>query len=803
MSRIGPFAGVTKRAGKGRRFSRSWTLGSLAFAVTLILLVGAQAAFGATRYVDGAGPDNATCAVATPCATISHAVSIASAGDVIEVAAGTYNESVTVGKQLILRGAQAGIDASGRSGEESIVKSVAVTASNVIVNGFSFNGTGSQVDVSSPTTLSGVVVKNDIFEGYGTVALPTYDAGNILILQNLFANPAGAGEAMQIKASSVEGGCDGSEVLDNGFVVATTNGAADVNFSCTDSNSSNVTVSGNTTTGNTAGSSFTAFSGVIDGISVTENSGSTSGSSIFFFGSVSGSALIERNSLTGGEGSAVSIHGADITSDTANTGTFTIASNTLTSNVRGIYVAASALGSGASVTAHFNDLFGNIAAGVENASSVAAVDATDNWWGCNAGPAHAGCAEAVGDVTYDPWLVLGISASPTFVSTEASSTLTADLTHNSAGEDTSGSGAIPDGTNIEFGTNLGSVSPSPAPTVGGTASATLESSVAGTANASATLDNETVFTPVTFTALSVYAVEVLSDSPLAYWRLGDALDTSGMSDLTGNHPGAYVNGAGGSPQLGISGDTSTAAYFVGNGQYGYVNGIEAPKHAYTMEAWVRPNDSGAQMIMQQGGSGALYVNGEGHLAFVPDSNEVGLQVTDPKPLAKRVEEAEEHAGEGKAAFVHVVGTWEIWNGSVARLYVGGLEREHATSTHQPSGAATLYIGYGTLAPWFRGYIDEAAYYPTALSAGRVEAHYLADPPPPLWMPHAVLSDPSPGPSPTASPSPSSTGSPASSASQASNPQSQPRSSHRRGKAGVRHRRHKHRSHNRKTRHSRR
>lgn len=470
------------------------SMGSLALVAMLILLVGAPAAQASTQTVCASGCDYTS---------IQTAVAAATPGDTIQVAAGTYAENVAIAKSLVLEGAQAGVDARTRSGSESVLESVSISASDVTVDGFSFNsaGGGGQVDVSSPTTLSGIVVQNDIFEGYGTVALPTYDAGNILIQRNLFAHPLGEGEAMQIKASAVQGGCDGSRVLDNLFDAATTNEGADANFSCTGSNSSNVTVSGNETTGNSNDSSFTAFSGVNDGIVVTRNTGSTSGSSVFFFGNVSGSVLIDRNRLTGGGGSAVSIHGADFTSDTANTGVFTITNNVFTGNERGIYVAASALGTGVSVTAHFNDLAGNIVAGVQNASTSSIyVDATENWWGCNAGPGGSGCDAASAGVTFAPWLVLKVSASPSSVSTGGSSAVTADLTRNSAGTDTSGQGTILDGTNVGFATDFGSLSASSAGTSAGKAPVTLSSSSAGTAHVSATLDSQTVSTTATFTA---------------------------------------------------------------------------------------------------------------------------------------------------------------------------------------------------------------------------------------------------------------------------------------------------------------
>jgi len=40
-------------------------------------------------------------------------------------------------------------------------------------------------------------------------------------------------------------------------------------------------------------------------------------------------------------------------------------------------------------------------------------------------------------------------------------------------------------------------------------------------------------------------------------------------------------------------------------------------------------------------------------------------------------------------------------------------------------AASIYIGYGQSAPWLKGLLDEAAYFPTALDATRIGLHYHA------------------------------------------------------------------------------
>ena len=327
--------------------------------------------------------------------TIQAAVDAATSGDTIEVGPGTYNESVNITRPMVIRGAQTGVTGANsssvqRTGDESTVTGeITITSSDVVIDGFRFTNAGSQVDVTGSTTLSGVVVENNIFDGYDSVGLPTYNAGNIIVESNFFTNPSSSAEPMQIKASDLSlQGCSGTQVSNNVFHLATTNGAADINFSCTDSESANITVSGNISSGlsNGQGASFTALSGIDDGISITNNTVSGSeGSAIFFFGNVSGSALIDGNSITDGASNAISIHGHDFTSDAVNSGTFTITNNTLTGNDKGVSIASGSLLNSAQVLVHNNIISGNSTAAIANATTVD-VDAADNWWGQSTGP---------------------------------------------------------------------------------------------------------------------------------------------------------------------------------------------------------------------------------------------------------------------------------------------------------------------------------------------------------------------------------------------------------------------------------
>jgi hypothetical protein len=130
------------------------------------------------------------------------------------------------------------------------------------------------------------------------------------------------------------------------------------------------------------------------------------------------------------------------------------------------------------------------------------VTATNNWWGCNAGPGNLGCDTAVANadgstVTSNPWLVLGLSANPTQIDPSGTSTLTADLTHNSNGV---GGFSFPSGDEVQFATDgtLGTVSSTFLGIVNGMATTTYtaKSTAGNDSSISALVDNQQVNTTI-------------------------------------------------------------------------------------------------------------------------------------------------------------------------------------------------------------------------------------------------------------------------------------------------------------------
>lgn len=220
-----------------------------------------------------------------------------------------------------------------------------------------------------------------------------------------------------------------------------------------------------------------------------------------------------------------------------------------------------------------------------------------------------------------------------------------------------------------------------------------------------------------------YGDFVLGSNPFAYYRLDQAVGSTTMVDASGSgHDGILVNGAvtGSRRQAAIScemrphpprsceltNDPQGWSTHVGNRGYGYVNDVAAPRTAYTLEAWINPDDRGAMSIMGQGGAGQLYLTGDGHLALRQTQDDV-VSSSPVIPVGQ---------------WTHVAATW---NGSTTRLFVNGVEVATSnTANKAPSGFATLYVGQGEQAPWFRGHIDEAAFYAAALSTHVLRDHWM-------------------------------------------------------------------------------
>jgi len=173
----------------------------------------------------------------------------------------------------------------------------------------------------------------------------------------------------------------------------------------------------------------------------------------------------------------------------------------------------------------------------------------NNWWGCNAGPgpANIGVCDTVQNGTFNPWLVLSLTPSLSQILPLSTSTLTADLTHNSNG----GSGfSAPNGTSVEFSSSgtLGNVSPTLTTLNGGTATSTYaaKGSAGNDFSITAIVDNQTVSTTINIldtvvvttipAGLSITVDGITSTAPQTFnWVVGSShtIATTSPQNISG------------------------------------------------------------------------------------------------------------------------------------------------------------------------------------------------------------------------------------------------------------------------------
>jgi len=318
--------------------------------------------------------------------------------DPITVAAGTYNEDVTILRSVTLQGAQAGVDARSRSGPESIITNangpIQIEANNVTIDGFTLEGAS-----LDPTTNPGA-----------------FGAG-------IWTNPGFSGTqgGHQIVNNIIQNNIAGIELDNTGVIAAlvqhnlirnnTLPGAGSGNGIETSFGLTNALIDSNTFSGDTSTSMLVDSAG--DSITVSNNTlvgGTTEGIAWF---DVLNSSISGNRSIGSTSSATVDLAGGD--------SQISITGNVLAGGVRGIQVADPfAVGPNSGVTAHNNCIEGNSAAGLEEDNDVSSgggpgyapptagsLDATSNWWGKTTGPTIASNPGGTGDRIIDQDGVVG------------------------------------------------------------------------------------------------------------------------------------------------------------------------------------------------------------------------------------------------------------------------------------------------------------------------------------------------------------------------------------------------------------
>ncbi len=365
-------------------------------------------------FVDPAGSDSNSClaaGAANACLTLAGAIGKASSGDTINVAAGTYTVLgvVTVNKSLTINGAQAGVDARGRAGSESILENsggLYVIADNVTIDGFivqnsintAFTGFGILLGAG---TGGGQVINNIIQNNIVGLGLANKSgAAQALVQHNLFRNNTQSGPASGhgIYADQYTAGIGGvTNVLINENDFVNDNGA----------------ISGTWEIGmsNTDATPFT-------GLTISNNkfnSASLFSRGMYFYNT-------DNSSITGNSIRDKSNYGIGFFSDDNN---ITLSCNTIYNSNRGIWISQDFTNTSSGFAINNNNISGNAIAGLQidagpPASYSGALNAESNWWGNASGPTIAsnpgGTGDTIDDVgafaDYSPFLAAGPACAP-------------------------------------------------------------------------------------------------------------------------------------------------------------------------------------------------------------------------------------------------------------------------------------------------------------------------------------------------------------------------------------------------------
>jgi len=372
-------------------------------------------------------PGNGVCADANGFCSLRAAVEEANANTTattIHLPAGTYN--LTLGALDVAPNGSRTITITG-SGPGSTIISQTIATQRVMA--IDYNLVGNTNVTISGVTLSGGGNASDNYGGAGILAGSLNAPADSLTLDNCSI------ENNRVSTGSTDS-YGGGVRMDGGILTVS---------NCSFINNSAGTAPGgaiafiNLYTQGTINISASTFVG--NTVANTTASGPIGGGAIYINNA---EAAISTSTFNANLATSLGVGGAHGGAVYFNTGTLTIDHSTFTANS-----ATGTFGRGGAIYMDFGTLsltysrlFGNLApnngSGVFNhALNGATTIATNNWWGCNQGPAAIDCDQAVtdnGSLTTTPWIVMTNTASSNELHPGGSTTLTASFRQNSNGQ---------------------------------------------------------------------------------------------------------------------------------------------------------------------------------------------------------------------------------------------------------------------------------------------------------------------------------------------------------------------------------
>lgn len=381
--------------------------------------------FGAVRCVRAGTPQ--TCDSIH--LTLQEALGASSDGDTVRAAPGTYVENVILGNQIVLEGAQAGMDACGRvdgvpdPAAESIIEPVSGIgialqsgSAGSIIDGFSFVGPQRGIQ-SASGPIDDLVIRNNHFQGHDSAIFLNDSGIDITVHQNSLVGSTSTQFHLD------QDNFDGLQVTDNCILDGQGTGLfVDGNHNVGVSASRSPLIRGNLFEGNVTGANLGRFAFELGTIS-----GNTFRNNDFpgLQGGIQSSAItlnvFEGNGRGGLEFTGFG-GGTDPTRGAQNN---TVSCNEFSGNGiinagEGIFLSAGQFAG----TISTNLFYDNNIAGNEVGLSYGGTEtigAEGNWWGHSSGPFNltnnpSGLGDDVeGDsVDFDPWRMEALPGCPIF-----------------------------------------------------------------------------------------------------------------------------------------------------------------------------------------------------------------------------------------------------------------------------------------------------------------------------------------------------------------------------------------------------
>lgn len=234
-----------------------------------------------------------------------------------------------------------------------------------------------------------------------------------------------------------------------------------------------------------------------------------------------------------------------------------------------------------------------------------------------------------------------------------------------------------------------------------------------------------------------YRSTVLADSPLAYYRLGEASGTTAADDSGNAQTGTYVN----SPTLGVTGavdDGNSAVTFASASsqrvlttvQTGFGNALSA----CSVEFWLKTTSGATGCVIGSVATGTAgimqaWINTQDTGSLVANATFFGLRASSGNALRGYIANATVYDGNWHH---HVItepsaGTLSYYLDGAAQSFTYNSQQTIINSAFDFAFTIGGRNNRGTIDTFLNGSVDEMALYGSALSLARVQAHYAASP----------------------------------------------------------------------------